>query len=347
MPSPLPIAIVGAAGYSGAELLHLALGHARVEAAALFGSAHGSAAGEKPAPIAELHPRFAGRTDLAVRAATPEAIVSSGAKAVFLCTPHEVSHDLAPALVSRGLIVLDLSAAFRLKDPALYPAHYGFTHAHTGLLDRAPYGLPELFREKLRDAALIAVPGCYPTSAILPLAPLVRAGAIAPGRRPVIDSTSGVSGAGRAASIRNLFCEVSQQPYGVFAHRHQPEIDAYAGTPTIFTPHLGPFDRGILSTVHADLAPGWDDARLRAVLDAAYAREPFVRVCPPGRWPSVKAVERTNRCDLALAVEPREDQPRHAILVAALDNLVKGAAGQALQCCNIRFGFDETEGLPR
>lgn len=343
----IPIAIIGAAGYSGAELLHLALDHPRLAVAALFGSSKGAAAGEPPAPIADAHPRFRGRTDLAVHPATPDAIINSGAKAAFLCTPHEVSHDLAPALVARGVVVFDLSAAFRLKDAALYPKHYAFTHAHAALLDRAPYGLPELFRDQLRAANLVAVPGCYPTSAILPLAPLIRAGTLAPGARPIIDSTSGVSGAGRAANVKNLFCEVSQQPYAVLSHRHQPEIDAFCGTRTIFTPHLGPYARGIVSTIHADLAPGCTESRLRELLTAAYANEPFIKLYPKGQWPSAAAVERTNRCDIALAVDDSDPARPHAIIVSAIDNLVKGAAGQALQCANIRFGFSESEGLPR
>src|SRR5262249_53938931 len=157
----------------------------------------------------------------------------------------------------------DLSAAFRLKDAALYPLHYSFTHTHTGLLDAAVYGLPELFRANIAKADLVAVPGCYPTSAILPLAPLVRAGAVARAeqgraRRPIVDSISGVSGAGRTATQRLMFCEVSVQPYNVLKHRHNPEIDAYAGVATVFTPQIGPYDRGIVSTIHVDLAKGWD-----------------------------------------------------------------------------------------
>lgn len=277
-----------------------------------------------------------------VRPISVEAVADLKPDAVFLCTPHEASHDLAPALTQRGVTVFDLSAAYRLKDAALYPKHYSFEHSHPGWLERAAYGLPELFRDQIRNATLIAVPGCYPTSAILPLAPLVRAGVIEQGRRPIIDSVSGVSGAGRHATVANLFCEVSMKPYNVLKHRHNPEIDAYAGTATVFTPHLGPYDRGILSTIHVDLAPGWTGERARETLTASYMREPFIRLLPAGEWPSVAAVRGTNYCDIALA---SDDEHRHLIICSAIDNLVKGAAGQAVQCMNVRFGISETAGL--
>jgi N-acetyl-gamma-glutamyl-phosphate reductase len=335
--------IVGAAGYSGAELAAILLRHPGAEIVGLFGSGKSA----QPEPYSTAFPRFRGRLDLPVHAATPEAILTLTPDAVFLATPHEASADLASKLTGKAPCVLDLSAAFRLKDPALYPRHYAFEHPSPALLDRAVYGLPELFGHLLPTASLVAVPGCYPTSAILPLAPLVRAGAIAArpdGRpaRPVIDSTSGVSGAGRSLHLRSLFCEVHQQPYNVLKHRHQPEIDAYAGLPTLFTPHLGPYERGILSTIHVDLAPGWTEDRVRATLSDAYAGHPFVRLRPAGEWPSVADVRGTNFCDIALAVDQGWS---HLIIASAIDNLVKGAAGQAVQCMNIRFGHSPTAGL--
>lgn len=338
--SQLSIAIVGAGGYAGAELITILLRHPRARIAALFGSAKRDA--EPPRSIADLHPRLRGRVDLPVLPASADAIAASRPDAVFLATPHEASVELAPSLLESGVIVFDLSAAFRLKDASLYPRYYGFDHARPDLLPRAAYGLPELSRERLSNADLVAVPGCYPTSAIIPLAPLIRAGAIDPERRPIIDSTSGVSGAGRSPNSRTHFCEVSQSPYGVLNHRHQPEIDFYAGAGTLFTPHLGPYDRGILSTIHADLAPGWNGDRVARTLREAYAHEPFVRLLPPGQWPSVAAVRESNFCDLAWAVD---EEHRHVILFSALDNLVKGAAGQAVQCMNLRFGLGETTAL--
>jgi N-acetyl-gamma-glutamyl-phosphate reductase len=339
------VAIIGAGGYSGAELVSILLGHPQAHVVGLFASAKREDG--KTAAFSDIFPHFRGRLDLPVRATSVPEVIATKPDAVFLATPHEASLDLAPQLLDKGLKVYDLSAAFRLKDPALYPLHYSFEHTNPRLLKEAVYGLPELFRDKIVKAALIAVPGCYPTSAILPLAPLARAGAIARDtdgrpRRPIVDSISGVSGAGRKAEQRLLFCEVSVQPYNVFKHRHNPEIDAYAGTPVVFTPQIGPYDRGIVSTIHVDLAEGWDLARVTATLKTAYEKEPFIRLCPPGVWPGAADVRATNFCDIAWAV----DEPHgHLILVSALDNLVKGAAGQAVQCMNIRVGLPETMGL--
>lgn len=331
---------MGAPGYTGAEALDILLRHPRVEVAGLFGSDR--RAGEAEQPMSDLFPRFRGVCDIPVRAGSAEAVIATGAQAAMLATPHEASHDLAPALLDAGIAVFDLSAAFRLSDPRAYPKHYGFEHKRPDLLASAVYGLVEHNRERLRAADLVAVPGCYPTSAILPLRPLVEAGAVRAGTRPIIDSTSGVSGAGRKAHLTSLFCEVSQQPYGVLKHRHQPEIDEHAGAPTVFTPHLGPFDRGIVSTIHVELSSGWTGARVRTLLTDRYSADPFVRVLPPDRWPSAGAVRGTNFCDIGLAV----DEPHgHLIVVSAIDNLVKGAAGQAVQCLNVRFGCPETMGL--
>lgn len=335
--------IIGASGYSGAELVSILLSHPDARIEGLFGSAKR----DHDEPYSASFGKFRGRLDLPVRPASTDGVFACKPDAVFLATPHEASLELAHALDGKVGCVLDLSAAFRLKDATRYPAFYGFEHGHPALLARAVYGLPEINRASLRGAGLVAVPGCYPTSAILPLLPLTRAGAIAvrpDGRpaRPVIDSTSGVSGAGRGLSLRSLYCEVHQQAYGVLKHRHQPEIDAYAGVPTVFTPHLGPFERGILSTIHVELAPGWDEARVRACLSEAYRDEPFVRLCPAGVWPSVADVRHTNFCDISLAVDPAWN---HMVMASAIDNLVKGAAGQAVQCMNTRFGLPETRGL--
>lgn len=332
------VAVVGASGYSGAELVSILLGHPRVSVRGLFGSAKRDGAASQP--YSSIFPRFRGRLDLPVRAASVDEIAALGVDACFLATPHEASLELAPALVERGVRVLDLSAAFRLKDAALYPVHYGFAHTHAGLLAEAVYGLPEVYRAELARARLVAVPGCYPTSAILPLRPLISAGALDPERRVIIDSTSGVSGAGRSAQQKSLFCEVSLQPYGVFGHRHQPEIDAYAGAATIFTPHLGAYERGILSTIHAELKPGWTIERVRETLAAAYANEPFVRLCPAGVFPAVSDVRQTNFCDIGVAAKGG-----HLIIASAIDNLTKGAAGQAVQAMNACLGYPETLGL--
>jgi N-acetyl-gamma-glutamyl-phosphate reductase len=331
------IAIIGAGGYSGGELVSILVRHPRADIVGLSGSGRS----DKPQNIADLFPRLRGRIDMPVGAADLNAIRESGAEAVFLATPHEASIHWASDLLSLGANapkVFDLSGAFRLKSAAYYPRFYGFEHEKPDLLRQAVYGLPELHRKELLKADLIAVPGCYPTSAILPLAPLAKAGAIDRKRRVIVDSTSGVSGAGRSPAVKSLFCEVSLQPYKVFKHRHNPEIDLYSGTPVVFTPHLGQFDRGILSTIHIELAERWDGPRVSSTLHAAYDNEPFVRLMAPDTWPSVAAVRGTNFCDIAWAVD---EVNKHLIIVSAIDNLVKGAAGQAVQCFNICFGFEE------
>lgn len=335
------VAVVGAPGYSGAELVDILLEHPSAEIGALFGSARRERA-EAARTMAEVFPRFRGRCELPVAAFDHDDLARRKPDAVFLATPNEVSHEVAPVLREKGLVVIDLSGAFRLKKASLYPAFYGFEHRAPGLLERAVYGLPELHRDAIAKADMIAVPGCYPTSAILPIAPLARAGAVSAGTRPIVDSISGVSGAGRSPAQKSMFCEVSVQAYNVLAHRHNPEIDAYGGTPVVFTPHLGPYERGILSTIHIELAEGWSGDRARETLAAAYRSEPFVRLLPPGNWPAVADVRGTNFCDIGLAAD---DASRHLIISSAIDNLVKGAAGQAVQCFNLRFGLGETTAL--
>lgn len=331
-------AVVGASGYTGAELVSILLGHPEAEIVGMFGSAREGAA----RTFSGLHPRFRGECDLPIQPADTADILASSPDAVFLCTPHETSAQLVCALLDAGYAgaILDLSGAFRLPDPADYDRHYKFTHPRPSLLSEAVYGLVELRRGDLAGARLIAVPGCYPTSVILPVAPLARAGAVRPGARPIADCISGVSGAGRTPSERNLFGEVSVQPYGVWGHRHAPEICEHAACEVVFTPHLGPYERGIVSTIHIELADGWDERRVRDLLAQTYAGAPFVRLLPDPAWPSVNGVRGTNYCDIALAA--RGD---HLIVVSAIDNLVKGASGQAVQCMNVRFGLPEPCGL--
>ncbi|MEO1584994.1 MAG: N-acetyl-gamma-glutamyl-phosphate reductase [Planctomycetota bacterium] len=329
-------AIVGVSGYTGQELVRLVVSHPELDLVGLFGSSTRS--GE---PIGDVAPGLRGVVEGEVRAGTASAIAHAGAEVAFLATPHEASVGLAGDLLDAGVRVVDLSAAFRLQEASLYPRFYGFDHARPDLLAEAVYGMPELDRSRLRGARLLASPGCYPTSAVLPIAALASAGLIDGGRRVIIDSTSGVSGAGRGANARTSFCEVSQSPYAVLTHRHQPEIDAYCGTETIFTPHLGPYARGICSTIHIQLAQGCSEDDARSALHDAYKSERFVRLLPSGVWPSVAAVCQTNYVDFALAA-----RGSHLILVSCLDNLVKGASGQALQAFNASVGLDESLGLP-
>jgi N-acetyl-gamma-glutamyl-phosphate reductase len=340
MHHPLRTVIVGAAGYTGAELASLLAAHPACEIVGVFGSEKRAAEGEQP--LSRLFPRLRGVVDLPLRVASVQPIVDLKPNVVFLCTPHEVSAAMSEALLAAELVVIDLSAAFRLHNAADYPTHYGFEHPAAHLLQRAVYGLPEFNRARIAESDLIACPGCYPTSVALALKPLAAANLIRTDRPVIVDSASGVSGAGRSPAVKSLFCEVSFQPYNALKHRHQPEMRQETGCTVLFTPHLLPLDRGIVSTIHAELADGVTEAQVRAWLQRIYEGESFVRLLPAGEWPSVGGVERTNFCDIGLAVD---EATRHLLLVSSIDNLVKGASGQAVQCMNVRFGLPETMGL--
>ena len=340
MHHPLRTVIVGAAGYTGAELASLLAAHPACEIVGVFGSEKRAAEGEQP--LSRLFPRLRGVVDLPLRVASVQPIVDLKPNVVFLCTPHEVSAAMSEALLAAELVVIDLSAAFRLHNAADYPTHYGFEHPAAHLLQRAVYGLPEFNRARIAESDLIACPGCYPTSVALALKPLAAANLIRTDRPVIVDSASGVSGAGRSPAAKSLFCEVSFQPYNALKHRHQPEMRQETGCTVLFTPHLLPLDRGIVSTIHAELADGVTEAQVRAWLQRIYEGESFVRLLPAGEWPSVGGVERTNFCDIGLAVD---EATRHLLLVSSIDNLVKGASGQAVQCMNVRFGLPETMGL--
>ena len=335
-------AIVGAAGYAGAELVGLLQAHPHLEPVALFGSP-GSDGGR----FDDLHPRYRTCVDAAIQPWHDDAPRSLArdldADMVFLATPPSASHAIADELLDRGLVVFDLSAAFRHASAETFETHYGFAPPDPSLLLDAVYALPECYGGALGAHALYALPGCYPTATILAASPLVRAGLTDPARPIVVDATSGVSGAGRAPSARTHFCGVSHEPYGVWSHRHTPEMTTHIGQDVIFTPHLGPWDRGILATIHVDLRAGTADDDCRHALQQAYADAPFVRVLPEGQWPSVAAVRGTNFCDIGIAVDPARG---HAIVISAIDNLLKGAAGQAVQVMNRHYGFPETSGLP-
>lgn len=340
MHHPLRTVIVGAAGYTGAELASLLAAHPACEIVGVFGSEKRAAEGEQS--LSRLFPRLRGVVDLPLRVASVQAIVDLKPNVVFLCTPHEVSAAMGEALLAAKLVVIDLSAAFRLQNTADYPTHYGFEHPAAHLLQRAVYGLPEFNRARIAESDLIACPGCYPTSVALALKPLAAANLIRTDRPVIVDSASGVSGAGRSPAVKSLFCEVSFQPYNPLKHRHQPEMRQETGCTVLFTPHLLPLDRGIVSTIHAELADGVTEAQVRAWLQRIYGGESFVRLLPGGEWPSVAGVERTNFCDIGLSVD---EATRHLLLVSSIDNLVKGASGQAVQCMNVRFGLPETMGL--
>jgi N-acetyl-gamma-glutamyl-phosphate reductase len=335
------VAVVGASGYTGVELLRLLAGHPQVEVTCVTARQH---AGEH---VASLFPALSGRFDLLCESADAQAIAGR-ADLIFTALPHQAAMEIIPDLLRAGRRVIDLSADYRLRDAEVYAAWYG-KHGSPELLAEAVYGLPELYREHVRNARLIANPGCYPTSVALALAPLIKNRLIDPATL-VIDSKSGTSGAGRSASVGSLFCEVNEgfKAYGVASHRHTPEIEQtltdLAGAPVTvsFTPHLLPVNRGILSTCYAGLAQKSTTAELLAVYAEYYRHEPFIRVHPAGSLPNVAYVRGSNFCDLGVVSDPRTGR---VIVVSAIDNLVKGAAGQALQNFNILLGLPETTGL--
>lgn len=333
IPTTLRALVVGASGYTGAELAAYLQRHPYITIAGLIVSAQSVDGGKR---LSDLHPRLKGVVDQRLIASDDVASLAELADVVFLATDHAVSHQLAPQFLAAGCTVFDLSGAYRVNQAAFYSQYYGFTHQYPEWLAQAVYGLAEWQADALRSAQLIALPGCYPTAAQLALKPLLAAGLVDTTQWPVINAVSGVSGAGRKASLNNSFCEVSLQPYGLFTHRHQPEIAAHLGVPVIFTPHLGNFPRGILATIHLRVKSGVDAAEIATAFYRAYQEQPLVRLNTE-TLPSVGAVAGTPYCDIGFAL-----QGEHLIVIAAEDNLLKGAAAQAVQCMNLRFGFQQT-----
>jgi N-acetyl-gamma-glutamyl-phosphate reductase len=330
----MKVGIAGASGYAGAELLRLCAGHPELEVV-LAGA--DSQAGQ---PVASLYPSLAGAYG-SLDFSTVGADDLDGLDLAFLALPHGESQRLAPALVDRVGLLVDLSADFRLHDPALYPTWYGAEHAAPALLSRFAYGLPELFGTELDGARLVAAPGCYPTAAALALAPLVRAGLIET-TGIVVDAASGTSGAGRTPSPAMHFATVDENftAYGLLTHRHTPEIEQAAGAQVLFTPHLAPMTRGILATCYARPTGPCSTADVLGILRDAYADAPFVIVSESS--PSTKATFGSNAAHLTARVDERTGW---VLLLSALDNLGKGASGQAVQCVNRVLGWPETMGL--
>ncbi len=330
------VAVVGASGYTGAELLRLITLHPRFRLVAVTSE---KSSGK---PVAEVFPHLAARVALTFEALEPDAIAKR-ADGVFLALPHSKSFEPVAACVGAKKKVVDLSADFRLKDAAQYEQWYGTTHPHPSLLKTAVYGLPELHREEIRRASLVASPGCYPTAAILQLAPLVSRGLVQPGSI-VIDAKSGVSGAGRSPSLPYHFPEAHEsiEAYKVGTHRHQPEIEQELKAQVVFTPHLVPMNRGILSTAYCRLTESVDRGRLLSLYREFFKGEPFVRLEEGERSANPRHVRGSNFCDLSVFLEARSGL---AITTAAIDNLVKGAAGQAIQAMNLMLGLPEDLGL--
>lgn len=329
------IAILGASGFVGGELLRLCASHPQFRATALFGA---SRAGE---PVRVIHPHLSPfYQDQLVDVFSEDRLDS--VDLLFAALPHGHSQRIAGAVLNRGIKFVDLGADFRLRDPEAYRVWYGATHQSPGLLGRFAYGIPELNREAIKAADAVAVAGCYPTAAILALKPFVDARLVAPGSI-IVDAASGTSGAGRPARESTSFASVEGafSAYGLLNHRHVAEMEQALGGPVMFTPHLAPMTRGILATCYAEAVRPFAEGEAMDVLNAAYSEEPFVRVTEEP--PATKWATGSNALHVTARYDPRTGR---ILVIAAIDNLVKGAAGQMIQCANLMMGLDETAGLP-
>jgi N-acetyl-gamma-glutamyl-phosphate reductase len=334
--APVPVAVLGATGYAGVELLRLLARHPGVSLAFLSSEQY------RGRRAADVYPFLSGIVDAPL--AAPEPRLAAAADVVFTALPHGAAAPVVRDLLAQGQRVIDISADFRLRDPAVYARWYT-AHPAPELLGQAVYGLPELYRDRLPGARLVAAPGCYPTGALLGLVPLARAGLLT--EPVVIDAKSGTTGAGRGAKVEQLFAEVNEnfRPYSIGAHRHAPEIEqelhaAGARAGALFVPHLLPVSRGILSTMYIRI-PG-DPPPLAEIFTKAYRDEPFVILAGEGDPPTLHDVRGTNRCSVGWRWDAATKQ---AVVVTAIDNLGKGAAGQAVQCLNLLLGLPETAGL--
>lgn len=340
----IKVGIVGATGYAGAELVRILSAHRGVELKALVSQSYVGQA------FCEVYPHLYKHVLQQCRELDVPALAGE-CDVVFTALPHGHAVPVAKEVLERGKKFIDLGADFRFRRPDVYQQWYKVKHEAPELLEQAVYGLPEIHRDKVRSASLVGNPGCYPTSVILGLAPLLRSGLIDTGTI-VADSKSGVSGAGRGLSLGTHFSEVNEniRAYNVAAHRHTPEIEQelgwLAGEDTVisFTPHLTPMNRGILSTVYAKLRRKVTLEQVRSVYEDFYRNDFFVRLLPPGVLPQTKAVAGSNHCDIVPVVDPRTGR---VVVISAIDNLVKGAAGQAVQNMNLMFGLPETTGLDR
>lgn len=340
----LPVGIIGASGYGGVQLVRLLMDHPGVEIVYLGGD---SSAGKS---FSELYPHLGHRVNLTIEPIDLEEIAKR-CRAVFLSLPNGLAYQMAPTLVSRGCKVLDLSADYRFSNLETYQNWYGGDRQDQEIAQTAVYGLPELYRDRIAEAQLVGCAGCYVTTSLLALAPLLKQGLIVP-ETAIIDAKSGTSGGGRVAKTNLLLAEAdnSLAPYGVARHRHIPEIEQIcsdlAGHEVMvqFTPHLIPMVRGLLATVYATLRdPGLVREDLITIYSAFYRASPFIRVLPAGTYPQTKWACGTNLCYIGVEVDPRTGR---VIVMSATDNLIKGQSGQAIQCLNIMMGWEETLGLP-
>jgi N-acetyl-gamma-glutamyl-phosphate reductase len=335
------VGIVGATGYTGLELLRLLLHHSEVEVTALTSQKYAGVT------IGQVFPSLMRHFPLKCEELNVDQI-SKKADFFFTAVPHKTSMEIVPLFYRQGKRIVDLSADFRLKDASIYEKWYQ-KHTSVDLLQESVYGLPELYREKIQKAKIVGNPGCYPTGALLGLIPLMKNGMIST-ESIIIDSKSGVSGAGRDVVLESLFCEVNEgvKAYKIFEHRHLPEIEqelseiAQKKVSVTFVPHLIPMDRGILATIYVNLTKRLKTEEVLEIFKKYYQKEPFIRIYPKGKLPNTKDVRGSNYCDIGIKVNEAEDR---AVIVTAIDNLVKGASGEAVQNMNIMLGYSETMGL--
>ena len=339
----LNVAICGATGYTGYEIIKILLKHPKVTIKTL------TAKLDRPTKIAEVFGEFQGKLDMLCEDLVVNDLVKKKIDLVFLALPHRVSMEFAPKFLEKGIIVIDLSADFRIKDYKVYEEYYGQKHIYKSYLKTSVYGLPELYKQKIKKARLIANPGCYPTASILSLAPIVSK-KLNDKSKIIVDAKSGVTGAGRKADIGLIFGEVAEnmKAYKIGVHQHAPEIAQELSNAAgkkidiLFTPHLVPLKRGILTTSYVNLKTKTNLKKLLTLYKSFYSKEPFVKIYDEGRLPQVQDVVNTNYCGIGIALS--EDK-KCAIIVSAIDNLGKGASGQAIQNMNLSCGFKETEGL--
>ncbi|WP_404305054.1 N-acetyl-gamma-glutamyl-phosphate reductase [Neorhodopirellula lusitana] len=345
----LRVALIGSTGYTALEVARLLAAHRGAELTVA------TSRSDEGKPLAEIHPSLAGRCDIALSQFEPDEIAKQ-ADVAMCCLPHGASAQSVKDLVDAGMRVVDFSADFRLSSVELYEHWYGVKHPWPERVGNVVYGMPEFFAEQIATADVVANPGCYPTSAIMPLAPLVKAGLV-DCQDIIVDSKSGVSGAGRSPKLGTLYCEANEQiaAYAIASHRHGPEMQdlihriSGQSVEVLFTPHLTPMDRGILSTIYvrptvaAGQAPVDIQAKMMDKLRETYADEPFIHVVD--HLPSTKHVAMTNHVQMTVRVSGTEEAPGRAVIVCAIDNLTKGASGAAIQNMNVMFGLDPSEGL--
>jgi N-acetyl-gamma-glutamyl-phosphate reductase len=342
MRDPRHIAVIGVTGYTGFELATLLLRHPSLGQPTFYvRETNGFQC------LAQLFPQLRSRGDAPLRPLSMDLITSGMAGTAFLATPHEVSAELAPQLLDAGLRVIDLSGAFRFASAETFSAWYKLPAPHASRLSEAVYGLPELYAERIRSAKLVANPGCYPTSVILALRPLVQAGVLSSSPSVICDCKSGASGAGKEVRRDLQFVEVDEnfRAYGLFSHRHTPEMLEHTGlseSQLTFTPHLLPLARGILSTIYVTLAAPQTPEKIEQLFREFFAGKPMVRIWPAGKLPELQHVTNTNFCDIGFALD---SAGKRLTVVSCLDNLGKGAAGQAIQNLNVMLGIEEQTGL--